>query len=565
MQKSGISSDIPSSSPGNIGRSTLRILCIFLLILMILCIYGQVTQFDFVHYDDHVYVTDNLRVETGLTAENVCWALTSLDAGFWHPLTWLSLMLDHDLYGLNAGGYHVTNVIFHIINTLLLFIVLGRMTGAVWRSFFVAALFALHPLHVEPVAWVASRKDVLSTFFMMLTLWGYYRYVQRPGVLRYSVVVIMFILGLMSKPVLVTLPFVLLLLDWWPLNRFRTEQSVPDFKFLQNCGNIGRLVLEKAPLLVLAVGVSVATVIAEGRAGALKPMVSYALDVRLGNALVSYVLYIGKMLWPVNLAVFYPHPGLWPVWVIASSVLFLGTISYWSICRLRKYPYFATGWFWYLGTLVPVIGLVQVGSHAMADRYTYIPLIGLFIVIVWGSVDICKRLQCSMMVLRVLAVIILTAFSIQSYVQVQYWKNAIQLFRHAINVTKENYIAYNNLGAALARQGRSAEAVDQLRAALRIMPHYREALFNMGAALADQGKYSQAVEYYQRILEINPRFAEAHNNLAIVLASQGRLEEAISHFRMALTIRPNYTDARNNLQIATKELQSRLKKSDSIQ
>lgn len=548
-----------------INVSKIRLFCCLLLALLIFAVYFQTPEFDFVHYDDHVYVTDNLRVKAGLTVENICWSFTSLDAGFWHPLTWLSLMLDHDLYGLNAGGYHLTNLLFHIINTILLFIVLGRMTGALWRSFFVAALFALHPLHVEPVAWIASRKDVLSTFFMMLTLGGYYWYVQRPGVLRYSVVVIMFLMGLMAKPVLVTLPFVLLLLDWWPLNRFRTEQSVPDFKFLQNYGNIGRLVWEKAPLLVLAVGVSVATVIAEGRAGALKPMVSYALDVRLGNALVSYVLYIGKMLWPVNLAVFYPHPGLWPVWVIASSVLFLGTVSYWSISRLRKYPYFATGWFWYLGTLVPVIGLVQVGSHAMADRYTYIPLIGLFMVIVWGSVDICRRFQCSMMILRVSAVVVLTALSIQSYVQVQYWKDAIQLFRHAINVTKGNYIAHNNLGAALSRQGRSAEALDQLRAALRIMPQYREALFNMGVALADQGKYFQAVEYYQRILVISPRFAEAHNNLAIALACQGQLEEAISHFRTALTIRPDYADARNNLQIAGQELQNRLKKNDFIQ
>lgn len=557
--------DTNIENKNNIPSLQIRLFCCLLLTLLIFLVYSQVSHFDFVHYDDHVYVTDNFRVKAGLTAENVYWALTSLDAGFWHPLTWLSLMLDHDLYGLNAGGYHVTNVIFHIINTLLLFIVLGRMTGALWRSFFVAALFAIHPLHVESVAWIAARKDVLSMFFMMLTLWGYFHYVQRPDMRRYLVMAIMFILGLMAKSMLVTLPFVLLLLDWWPLNRFGSKQTIPYVEQFQRFGNIGWLLLEKLPLLTLSVVVSVATVVAEERAGALKPMVAYALDVRLGNALVSYVLYIGKMFWPVNLAVFYPHPGLWPLWAIVLSVLFLGAISYWSIRRLRKYPYFAAGWFWYIGMLVPVIGLVQVGSHGMADRYTYIPLIGLFIVIVWGSVDICRRLPGSMMILRVSLVVVLTALSIQSYVQVQYWKDAIQLFRHAINVTTGNYIAHNNLGAALSRQGRSAEALDQLRAALRIMPQYREALFNMGVALADQGKYSQAVEYYQRILVMSPRFAEAHNNLAIVLARQGRLEEAISHFRTALTTRPNYTDARNNLLIAEQELQSRLKKNDSVQ
>jgi len=537
----------------------IQLLGCFLLTIFIFLSFFSVPHFDFVHYDDHVYVTDNPAVKTGLAAESISWALTSLDAGFWHPLTWLSLMLDYELYGLNAGGYHVTNILLHIINTLLLFIILGRMTGTLGRSFFVAALFALHPLHVESVAWIAARKDVLSTFFMMLTLWGYVHYVKNPGVGRYLLMVIAFVLGLTAKPMLVTLPFILLLLDLWPLGRFAEKQSIADSKQLLHTGIVVRLLLEKVPLLILAAGVSVVTVIAEGQAGALAPMISYSLDVRMSNALVSYVLYIGKMFCPVNLTVFYPHPGSWPVWTVILSALFLGAISYCSIRCLRKYPYFATGWFWYLGTLIPVIGLVQVGTHGMADRYTYIPLIGLFIAIAWGSVDILKRLSHYKAVLGVFATVILAACGIQSYLQAQYWENAIRLFRHAVDVTDKNYIAYNNLGAALARRGNPAEAVTQYRKAIKIIPQYLEAHFNMGAAFADQGEFSRAVDCYQRALNIRPDFAEAHNNLAIVLARQGQLEEAIQHFQMALIIRNNYRDARNNLSIAEQELKKQIK------
>lgn len=532
----------------------IKLLSCLLLTLSIFIVYSQVSHFDFVHYDDHVYVTDNYRVKAGLTTDNIYWALTSLDAGFWHPLTWLSLMLDHDLYGLNAGGYHVTNLIFHIINTLLLFTVLVRMTGRLWRSFFVAALFALHPLHVESVAWIAARKDVLSTFFMMLTLWGYLRYIQKSDIISYLSVIVFFSFGLMAKSMLITLPFVLLLLDWWPLNRFGLKKLIPDSRQFWHWETIGPLILEKVPLLALVVGVSIATVVAEGRAGALKPMVSYALDVRLGNALVSYILYIGKMFWPVNLAVFYPHPGLWPIWAVALSLLFLGIVSFLSIFLLQKYPYFAVGWFWYLGTLVPVIGLVQVGSHAMADRYTYIPLIGLFIAIVWGSVDLCRKLRCPIVILRMLAVFTIIILCIGTYIQTRYWENAITLFNHALDVTKDNYIAHNNLGAALERHGDSAAAVAQFGEALRIMPKYIEANFNMGVALANHGNFSQATNFYLRALKIKPGFAEAHNNLAIALVHQGQLEDALFHFSMALKIRPNYPDARNNLRLAMREL-----------
>lgn len=532
----------------------INLFCCLLLTILVVIVYSQVPHFDFVHYDDHVYVTDNFRVKAGLTVDNIYWALTSLDAGFWQPLTWLSLMTDYELYGVNPGGYHTTNVIFHILNALLLFIVLGQMTGTLWRSFFVAALFAVHPLHVESVAWIAARKDVLSTFFLLLTLWGYLRYVQKPGTGRYFILVLLFIMGLMSKSMLVTLPFVLLLMDWWPLRRFDQEQPL----FSQK--NIGRLFLEKVPLLLMATGVSVVTIIAEGRAGALAPMVSYSLDVRIANALVSYVIYIGKMIYPVHLAVFYPHPGLWPIWVMTLSVLLLGAVTYFSIRFYKEYPFIAVGWFWYLGTLVPVIGLVQVGAHAMADRYTYIPLIGLFIALAWSAVEAFKRLPHYQVVLKVMAAAILSIFCIMSYVQTAHWADAVSLFRHALAVTEKNYIAHNNLGAALARQGNSATAIDHYKEALRIMPQYVEAQFNLGAAFADQRMWKQAADCYRRVLNIRPYFAEVHNNMGIVLARQGQLEAAIKHFQMALKIRNHYQDAHNNLLIAEQELQNRAKK-----
>ena len=560
MKKADGSHDPINGKEGHKSFSNFRLLSVLLLTLLILCVFGQAAQFDFVHYDDHVYVTDHLRVQSGLTLESIQWALTSLDAGFWQPMTWLSLMLDFRLYGFNAGGYHWTNVILHILNALLLLLVLERMTGAFWRSAFVAALFALHPLHVESVAWVAARKDVLSTFFWLFVMLGYVAYVKHPGGWRYLGVIFLFILGLMSKAMLVTLPFVLLLLDWWPLGRFHTIKSVQEKGPLKSIRSPGWLFLEKAPLLALAIGVSVATILAEQRTGALSPMVSFPLDVRLANALVSYVLYIGKMFRPTDLAVFYPHPGLWPIWAWVSSGLLLVVISIMSLRWLRAYPYFAIGWFWYLGTLVPVIGLIQVGSHGMADRYTYVPMIGLFIMMAWGGFDMLRHFRWHRLLIGGVVFILLFILSIQSYMQTRHWENAQQLFQHAIEVTKDNYVAHNNLGAVLSRQGKALDAVEQYRKALRIIPRYPEAQFNLGAALADQEQYPEAIMACRRVLEIKPDFAEAHNNLAIALAKQGDLEGAIGHFKAALMIRNDYRDAKNNLGIALRELGERQKK-----
>lgn len=534
-----------------------RLFCCLLLATLVFIVYIQVTHFDFVHYDDHVYVTDNPYVKSGMTLNNLRWALMSLDAGFWHPLTWLSLMLDYELYGLNAGGYHGTNVIFHIINTLLLFIVFERMTGALWRSCLVAALFAVHPLHVESVAWVAARKDVLSTFFFMLILLNYVYYAAKPTIWRYLILIMLFLLGLMAKPMLVTLPFILLLLDCWPLKRFDIEQLFADHKKIEVFVHIRWLLLEKVPFMVLTAGVSVLTVVAEHRVGALTPMISYPLDVRVMNALVSYVVYIRKMVWPLELAVFYPHPGLWPLWMTLASVLILVALTTSSLWLLRKAPYFFVGWFWYLGMLVPVIGLIQVGTHGMADRYTYLPLIGLFIIVVWGCADISKIKKIHCMTMAGIALFLLATLGIQSYLQIQYWNNAQNLFQHAIKVTKNNYIAYNNLGAALSRQGKPFESINFFKEALKIQPRYAEATFNLGAAFADQGKFSEAIHYYQQVLNIRPEFAEAYNNIGIILARQGQLQEAIGLFKMALRFRSDYPDARHNLDIALKSQRER--------
>jgi len=477
---------------------------------------------------------------------------------------------------MNAGSHHLTNVLFHIINTLLLFIVLKRMSNALWQSAFVAALFALHPLHVESVAWVAERKDVLSTFFWMLTMWGYVRYVERPGTNRYLLVVLFFILGLMAKPMLVTLPLVLLLLDYWPLKRFQFGQS-----------GGGRLVLEKLPLLALSAVSSVATYFVQQSGGAVEPLSVHPLTVRTANALVSYTVYMGKMIWPFHLAVLYPYPPTFPWWQVAGACLLLATVSLLAIRAVKRRPYLAMGWLWYVGTIVPVIGLVQVGSQAMADRYTYVPLIGLFIMIVWGVPELVARWRHRKTALSIIAATFLSILTATTLLQVRYWTNSITLFEHALHVTTNNYVAHDNLAFALekqdrineaisnyskalrinpslastrnslavilAKQGRIDEAISHFSEALRRDPEYAEAYNNLGLAFANQGGTSEAIKHYSAALRINPKYAKAHNNLGVVLADQGRITEAIRHFSDALQIDPEYADAHYNLGITLDE------------
>jgi tetratricopeptide (TPR) repeat protein len=523
------------------------------LIVATLAVYWQVRNHDFLYYDDHVYVTENPHVQGGLSWNGISWALTTTHSANWHPLTWLSHMVDCQIFGLNAGGHHLSSLLLHLANTLLLFAVLRRMTSAVWPSAFVAALFALHPLHVESVAWVAERKDVLSTFFWMTTMWAYVRYVESPVIGRYLLVLLFFALGLAAKPMLVTLPFVLLLMDYWPLRRFQFASGGLAHKPLK-ARNFGRsasvpfrLVREKVPFLALAIVSGIVTLIAQQASGAIQSLDALPLQMRFANTLTAYVIYIGKMIWPSRLAVFYPLPGTWPLWQPAGAVTFLVCVFVLVIREARRRPYLAVGWLWYFVTLLPVIGLVQVGSQAMADRYTYVPLIGLFIIIAWGVPELTASWRHQRLVLSVSTGVVLSALMILTWSQVGRWRNATELFDHALNVTTNNYVAENNLGLALAKEGRFNEAIARYSKALQIHPQYPDALNNLGAALSEQGRSEEAIQRFSEAVRIAPNFLDAHYNLALSLVKEGRLEEAASHLSTALEIYPDDVEAHNSL------------------
>ena len=516
-----------------------KLLICFALLVLTLAAYQSVRRHEFVAYDDDRYITANARIQQGLTWNNVAWSLTTLEVANWHPLTWLSHMADCQLYGLNPSGHHLTNLLFHLINVVLLFYVLQLMTRAVWPSAVVAALLSVHPLNVESVAWVSERKNLLSTLFWLLTMWAYFRYVRRPGVRRYLLVLAAFILGLMSKPMLVTLPCVLLLLDYWPLERLsegggeaangrqalnqedeQTSQTDPRSKGL-NRRVVFRLMLEKAPLFLMAVASSIITIKAQRMDGALNVR-ALSLGARLANALVSYVAYIHKMVWPARLAVLYPHPGATlPLWSVIVAALVLASITILVILGRKKYPYLVVGWLWYLGTLVPVIGIVQVGSQAMADRYAYVPLIGLFIIIAWGARDLARALHLRSYWLAAAAITILIALTLTTWRQLSYWQNSITLFEQALRVTDNNDIAQNNLGAVLVRKGRLDEGLAHLYEAVRLNPNYGTAYDNIAVTLYQQGsqimqdenRTREAIDLFRRALELKPNFTEAQQNL----------------------------------------------------
>ena len=531
------------------------VICFFL-VLVTAGVFWQVSSFDFVRYDDDKYVTGNRHVQVGLTGGHIVWAFQSVYANNWHPLTWLSHMLDCQLFAMNPAGHHLTNLFFHIINTLLLFFLVKRMTDLPWRSAFVAALFAVHPLHIESVAWVAERKDVLSTFFFMMTVWAYVRYVERPGFYRYLAILLFFVLGLMSKPMLVTLPFVLLLLDFWPLGRLRLDGTVlrrdPGDMTVMGDGTGKRsvmgLIIEKIPLFILS-GASVCVTLFAQWSG-IAPIVSLPFAARISNALVSYVSYIVKMIWPHDLAVLYPYPDAIPAWQIGFSILLLILITAIAVRLRKRYPYAIVGWLWYLGTLVPVIGLVQVGHQSMADRYTYLPMIGLFIAIAWMVPDLLARRRFHRLALAVLAVCAIAALMTASLFQIRYWQNSTTLFARALSVTKNNFIIETNMGASLAEEGKFGEAIAHYQEALRIRPDDFEARYNLANALARQGKPEEAVSHYAVILQTQPAAAAVHNNMGIALSQLGRTGEATDHFREALRIKPDFQDVGSNLEKA---------------
>jgi len=534
---------------GQSHRSEIVVVCLGL-VLAILVVYWPLMYHDFINLDDNVYVTENPNVRSGFTKAGFIWAFTKTHSANWHPLTWLSHMLDCQLFGLNAGMHHLTNLIFHIANSVLLFMVLMRMTGALWRSAFVAALFALHPLHVESVAWIAERKDMLSTLFWVLSMWAYVRYAEQPRVNRYLAVVMFFVLGLMSKAMLVTLPFVLLLMDYWPLGRVQLGRRENTGKSRFHRSSFFHLVWEKAPLFVLALISCVLTFLVQEQGGGVASSDEFPLNTRISNALVSYTVYMGKMIWPSDLSVFYPHPGIIPRWEPIAAGLLVASLSILCIRAVRTRPYLAVGWLWYLGTLVPVIGLVQVGNQAMADRYTYIPLIGLFIMIAWGVPDLLRKWRYRKTIIAICTGLILSAIMVCTWVQIRHWKDGISLFKHALNVTVNNHLAHNNLGLLLLNQGRANEAIRHYFKAIKIKPRWALAHYNMGVAKAGQRKFAEAIEHYSEAIKLNPNSSKAHNNLANVLLAQRRFDAAIAHYLEALRINPDYGNAHSNIGIA---------------
>ncbi|MBI4556114.1 MAG: tetratricopeptide repeat protein [Candidatus Hydrogenedentes bacterium] len=546
--------------------------------------YSQSYTLQFLNFDDDRYLVRNLHVTNGLTWEGIHWAFTTGHQSNWHPLTWLSHMLDASLFGMNPAAHHLMNVFLHAVNAILVFVVLRQYTGAAGKSAAVAALFALHPLHVESVAWASERKDVLSTAFWLLTLLAYSAYLRRPNWTRYAGMVLLFALGLMAKPMLVTLPFVLLLLDWWPLRR------VPAGCLRNAAGRcaLKNIVNEKLPLMALATASCVITYLVQQRSGAMRTFEVMPLTLRLANAASAYLVYLLKTAWPVGLVAYYPHPGVLPWWQGVGAALTLVGITVAAIALRRSRPWAAVGWLWYIGTLVPVIGLIQVGGQACADRYTYIPLLGVFLVVVWGLEELVTRWRFAPFILHAAMATWLTILGSLTWMQVLHWRTSESLFRHALACNTDNPVAHQNLGKALAEVGRNEEAAQHFREVIRLEPDWLEGYYNLGTvALSQQqfqeatrlfetvlkmrpnhvpaivylgntfmemGQFEKAVEYFTRALSLEPGDRIARYDLAVALLREGKLPEAEAHIQELLRIDPQYPDARHVLEMIQNEM-----------
>jgi Tfp pilus assembly protein PilF len=518
------------------------LLACLVLALGTLVLYSPVAQFSFVDFDDDEYVSENPVTQAGLTWQGLQWAFNGIHVGNWHPLSWLSHELDCQLFGLHAGAHHLVNVAFHIANTLLLFALLRGLTGAAGRSAFVAALFAWHPLHVESVAWVAERKDVLSTFFWLLTLMAYARYANdaklktKDAKRFYALALLACAAALLSKPMAVTLPFTLLLLDVWPLKRF----PIFDFQFPV----FAKMFIEKIPFFFLSLALCAVTFLAQHGAGAVSAL---AWSIRLANVPVAYLRYLGKTFWPADLAIVYPYVYHWPAATVAGAVLLLALVSALALARVRRQPWFAVGWFWFLGTLVPVIGFVQVGAQAMADRYFYIPSIGLFIALVWGATELCAARPNGKFLLSVLGGSALAGCVLVTSAQIENWRNSTSLFLHALGVTQNNYVADNALGKAFERAGNNGRALVLYREAVRIEPRYPISQYNLGLALIGFGLQDEALEHLAAAAQLDPRNADAQFNLGIFFSQNQRLPDAVRCFESALAVRPDFAAAHARL------------------
>jgi protein O-mannosyl-transferase len=537
-------------------------LVVVCLLSVTLLLYSPVRNYEFLTYDDPLYVTDNPHVRSGVNYENILWACSALDVSNWHPVTWWSHMIDCMIFGVSPGGHHLVSVLFHSANVSLLFWILESGTGAIIPSAFVAAAFGVHPLNLESVAWVAERKNVLSTFFLLLSILAYFQYVRSPNWKGYSWITIFFIFGLMSKPMVVTLPCVLLLLDYWPLGRWGEKESrgyaqAKTSNSARKLSNKSKpylrrkefsrswLVLEKLPLLLLSGASSAVTIKASERAGDLRGLEELGLYTRISNAAISYVEYLGKLVWPANLAVFYPPREPLSTGVFLVAFLLLVGISVGVLYGARRFPYLPVGWFWFLVTLFPVIGVVQAGSQAMADRYAYVSMIGFFVMITWGTTTIGEHLGLSSHWLIILGASALIALAVTTALQLTYWQNSYTLFRHALEATNQNnYIAYSHLGIVSLRQEKTDEGVQQITKALETNPGHDSTerrfmvrdLVRLGNVLEDNGRLDEAAKRFQSALEIDPRDATAHNNLGNILAQLGRVDEAIAEYQRTLTL-----------------------------
>ena len=500
-----------------------------LLFLLTACTFLPTLKNDFINFDDPVYVVKNVHVNQGLTWVGVGWAFHATDGGIWLPLTWFSHMLDCQLYGLESWGHHLTNVLLHAVNAVLVFLWMRRMTGTTWRSFFLAAFFGLHPLRVESVAWVAERKDVLSVLFGLLTLWAYVEFVRQiqSNSFRakkfYVLALVFFSFGLMAKPMLVTLPYVFLLLDYWPLSR------------LQDDKNAWWLIVEKWPFFLLSALASIVSFAVQEHG---KAIAWIAPRFRIENAVVSYVRYIGKLFWPENLCIYYPYPGQWPLGTVLSAAILLAAISLVFIWCRRNHPYLLVGWLWFLGTLVPVIGLVQIGGQAMADRYTYIPQIGLLLCLIWSAHALTKAWKQQVSILSLTAVVTIIACMTLTHRQIAWWKDSEKLFRHAITITSGNVLAHVSLGVALSDAGRIDEAIEQYHVALRDSPDDALTHFNLGIALDRKGYITESISEYRQALKMRPDYADAHLNLGVALGKTGQNSEALAQLQQALALKP---------------------------
>lgn len=523
----------PSAEGAPPARDWTLAVCLALIVLTIL-IYAPVRNFGFVNFDDPDYTLANPQVSAGLSIAGIQWALTTGHMANWHPVTWISHMLDIQMFGMHAGPHHLVNVLFHIVNSLLLFALLRRMTGALWRSAVVAALFAVHPAHVESVAWISERKDVLSTLLGLLVVWFYVDYVRNSKLSTYAAVFLLLALGLMAKPMLVTLPMVLLLLDFWPLNRLASPADLPG------------LIREKMPMFGLVVASAVVTFIAQSRGAAVVQLVAVPINRRIANACMAYLGYIRNTFWPTGLAAYYPYPESPGPWWVGAGVAFLA-ISLLAVWAAVRYPYLFVGWFWFAGTLVPVIGLIQVGNQSMADRYTYIPYIGLFIMIAWGAGELAKRFSLPHVVVAASVGLAVLSCSVVARGQVAYWQDSEHLWGRALAVTSGNSFAHNNLGSFLLDQGRFDEAIFQFSEGVRINPGNAMPHYNLGNALDRRGRLDEASIQYMEALRLSPAFADAHSNLGVVLARQGKLAEAVTHLSEAVRLNPGSASAHTNL------------------